>query len=183
MSVSFRSLLLSGLLLAGSLPAPCAPRQERVVVRMRRPVMRAQAGGALSVNFTSLPDSPTIQGANGLGVLDLGKVSWAGAAAVHGVKIQHQPRSFFVETFLGMQIGDNTQQGGTALLKAWLESPADPYRVYLDGIPLTLRPVCVDAQAQVGVVTRHELKISVPVDTSEKQATLQTQIALEVVQN
>lgn len=180
--VSFRSIFISGLLLAGSLPAPCAPRQERVV-RLRRPVMRAETGGSLSVNFTSLPDSPTIQGANGIGVLDLGKVSWGGPAAVHGVNIQHQPRSFLVETSLGMQIGDTSTQGGTALLKAWLESPVDPYRVYLDGVPLSLRPVCVDAQTQVGVVTRHQLKISVPVDTSEKQATLQTQIALQVVQN
>jgi hypothetical protein len=180
--VSFRPLFLSALLFAGSLSAPCAPRQERMV-RMRRPVMRAETGGALSVNFTSLPDSPTIQGADGVGILDLGKVSWGGAAIVHGVKIQHQPRSFFVETSLGMQIGDSSVQGGTALLKAWLESPVAPYQVYLDGVPLSQHPVCVDAQAETGVVTRHQLKISVPVNTSEKQAALQTQIALQVVQN
>jgi hypothetical protein len=179
--VSFRPLLLSGLLLLGSSSAPCAPRRVRMV-RLRRPVMQVQAGGALSVNFTSLPDSPAVQGANGVGVLNLGKVSW-GVAVVHGVKIQHQPRSFFVEASLGMQIGDSSVQGGTALLKAWLESPVDPYRVYLDGVPLSLQPVCVDAQTETGVVTRHQLKISVPVNTSEKQAALQTQIALQVVQN
>ena len=152
-------------------------------MRMRRPVMQAQTGGSLTVNFLTLPDSPTIQGADGIGVLDLGKVSWGGPPAVHGVTIQHQSRSFLVETALGMEIGDSTDQGGTALLKAWLEAPVDPYQVYLDGIPLTLRPVCVDAQAQVGVVTRHQLRISVPVNTSEKEAALQTQIALQVVQN
>lgn len=180
--VSFRPYVVSGLLLVASFPAPCAPRQVRMV-RVRRPVMMTQTGGALSVNFVALPDSPDIQGADGVGVLNLGKVSWAGSADVHGIRVQHQPRLFFVETALGVQIGDTAAQGGTALLKAWLESPADPYRVYLDGVPLTQRPVCVDAQTQVGVVTRHQLKISVPVDTSEKQASLQTSIALEVVQN
>ncbi len=181
--VAFRPLLLSGLLLLGPVPARCVAHKLRAVPARPRSLI-IQTGGTLSVNFSSLADSPPITAAQGVGVLNLGKVSYIGASSVPGVKIQRAQNAFFVESSLGVQIGNSDSMGGgTAMLRAWLESPVDPYQIYLDGVPLTAQPICIDARTALGVVTRHQLKIRVPSDASERESKLQTEIGLQVVRN
>ena len=99
------------------------------------------------------------------------------------MSIQRLGSGFVVAAALGVKVGKSDLGGGTATLKAWLESPVDPYRISFDNVPLSLDPVCVDAQARLGVVTRHQLKINVPANTSEQQSSLQTEIAVLVIRN
>lgn len=182
---SFRPVLVLGLALAACVPAWCvAPRVRLGRVPIRRlPAMRVRIAGAMSVNFLSAADTASIQGAQGFGVLNLGTVSYAGPVATRGVHIRHQPSGFDVETSLVLRIGSQAPAGGTAMVRAWLQSLVNPYRIFLDGVPLSQHPVCVDAHVPVGVDTRHQLKILVPFDTSESESKLQTEISLQVVSN
>jgi hypothetical protein len=145
--------------------------------------MRVEVGETLSVEFFPLPDSPRIQGVEGVGILNLGNVSNVGRPELAGVNIQQLQHGFAVTATLGVQVGKSDLGGGTATLKAWLESPVDPFRIAIDNVTLSLEPVCVDAQTPLGVVTRHQLKINVPSNTSEQQSTFQTEIAVLVIRN
>lgn len=145
--------------------------------------MQVRTGGNMSVDFLSSAGSPPIQGAAGFGVLNLGTVSYAGVASVPGVRIRRADGAFDVETGLVLRIGNQDPFGGTAMVRAWLETPVAPYRIYLDGVRLTQQPVCVKSRARVGVATQHRLRIRVPSNTSESQSTLQTEISLQVVSN
>ena len=145
--------------------------------------MRVETVGALSVDFVALKQGTQILSSRGGGVLNLGKVSYAGEAEFSGVSIKRHPRDFSVETSVGVKIGADTLAGQTAVLKAWRETPSDPYRIYLDDVPLTLHPVAVDSGAQLGITMPLRLKIEVPLDTSESQSALQSVISIQVVRN
>lgn len=181
--VSFRPLLLSVLFLLWGVPAHSASHlMRRAPTRTSR--LTVQTDGALSVNFFSLPGSPRILAAQGSGVVDLGKVSYATGSNTPGVSVERMSRAFDVRTSVGLRIGNVGEMGGgTAMLKVWLESPADPYGIWLDGVRLTTQPAVVDEHAQVGVVTPHELRIRVPSSATDKQATLQTEISVQVIRN
>jgi|SRR5579875_1665965 hypothetical protein len=181
--LSLRPVFFAGLVLLGTVPAQCASRAARL---RQAPVanLAAEGNGMLSVNFFSLADSPQIVGAEGVGTVNLGKVSYAAGSNMPGVKVQRLPRGFVVQTSVGMRIGNAASAGGeTVSVKAWLQSPADPYRIYLDGVELTTQPVIVNARVLTGIVTRHELKIHVPSNTSDKESSLQSEISLQVVRN
>jgi hypothetical protein len=177
-----RLLLLSSLLLLSAAAADCAPGPGRVSPA-NSAKLRVEAGETLSVEFSPLPDSPRILAARGVAILNLGNVSYAGRPELSGVSIQRLQRGFSVTATVGVQVGKGDLGGGTATLKAWLQSPIDPYSISFDNVPLSLEPACVDAQTRLGVVTRHQLKIDVPSSTSEKQSSLQTEIAVLVVRN
>jgi hypothetical protein len=145
--------------------------------------MRVQVEGNLSIDFFSLVDGPQVLGTQSGGILNLGNVSSGGRPERSGVQLKHSPHSFSVETPIGIRIGSGNFGGETALLKAWLQTPADPYHVSFDNVPLTLQPVAVDPHIQLGVVTRHELKITVPQNTSESQSEFRTMISVQVIRN
>jgi hypothetical protein len=181
--LSLRPVFLAGLALLGTVPAQCASRAARLG-QARAAKLAMESNGMLSVNFFSLADSPQIVGAEGVGTVNLGKVSYAAGSDMPGVKVQRLQRGFFVQTSVGMRIGNAASTAGeTVSMKAWLQSPADPYRIYLDGVELTTQPVIVNARVLTGIVTRHELKIHVPSNTSDKESSLQSEISLQVVRN
>ncbi len=181
--VSFRPILVAGLALLGTVPARCASHAARSG-QIRAANLAVEINGMLSVNFFSLADSPQIVGAEGVGTVDLGKVSYAAGSDMPGVTVQRAQRGFFVQTSVGMRIGNVASVGGeTVSMKAWLQSPADPYRIYLDGVELTTQPTMVATRMLTGVVTRHELKIHVPSNTSDKESSLQSEISVQVVRN
>ena len=187
---SCRYLHLTAVLLLGTVPGWCGSRLggvHRLPLHMAQPQhgrMSLQTDGELSVEFLPLTDGPRISGANSVGVLNLGAVSYSGPADSHGVRIERQAHGFTVATLLGVRIGKSQfGSSGTASLKVWLDQPVQPYRIFFDDVPLTLQPVCVNAQTQIGVVTRHQLKIRVPSNTTDKQAQLQTVISMQVVRN
>lgn len=166
--------------------AHCAPHVRRV--GPSRPaaqptVMRAEGSGTLSIDFVPLQQGMQILSSQNGGVVNLGKVSYAGEPEFSGVAIKRHPRNFSVETSVGMRIGSATLSGQTAILKAWLETPSDPYKIYLDDVPLTLQPVSVSANAQLGVVMPLHLRIEVPLNTSESQSALQSVISVQVIRN
>lgn len=180
--VSFRPIFCSGLLLLGTVSVQAARTAHPEPAQAR--AMTVHTSGNLSVNFFSLSDSPQIDGAQGVGMVNLGSVSYAAGSSVPGVKVSRAHNGFFVETAVGLRIGNVGVSGGaTAILKAWLDSPSGPYRIYLDGVELTTQPAMVDSQTELGVVTRHELRIQVPSTASEKDSSLQTQISVQVVRN
>lgn len=179
-------MLLSGLLLLGAIPAQCAAQKLRgvPVLRVRARGLAVETGGSLSLNFFPLSDSAPMMAGQGVGAVNLGKVSYIGTSSVPGVKIQRAGNAFYVESAVGLRIGDSgAAGGGTVILSAWLQSPVDPYQVYLDGVALSMKPTCVDAQTALGVITRHVLRIRVPADTSDNQSKLQTEIGLQVIRN
>jgi hypothetical protein len=181
--ISLRPILFAGLALLGTVPAQCAMHGLRIVPA-RRAKLTVEMDGLLSVNFFSMADSPQIVGAQGVGTVNLGKVSYAAGSDTPGVTVQRVQRGFYVQTAVGMRVGDAASEGGeTVSMKAWLQSQPAPYQIYLDGVQLTTQPVMVDTRVLTGVVTRHELRIHVPADTSEKESSLQTEISLQVVRN
>jgi hypothetical protein len=181
--VSLRPLLFAGLALLGTVPAWCASHAARSGPA-RAANLAVETNGMLSVNFFSMADTPQIVGAQGVGTVNLGKVSYAAGSDMPGVTVQRVQRGFYVQTAVGMRIGNVTSLNGqTVSMKAWLQSPANPYQIYLDGVELTTQPVMVDTRMFTGVVTRHELKIHVPSNTSEKESSLQSEISVQVVRN
>lgn len=181
--VCFRALLLAGLAVLGALPGRCAQHGTRIGP-VRAAGLTVETGDMLSVNFFTLPDSPQVFGTQGVGMIDLGKVSYASGSDERGVKVQRASRGFYVETTVGLRIGNLVSLSGeTVSMKAWLQAPATPYQIYLDGVELTAQPKMVDGSILTGVVSRHELRIHVPPDTTENESSLQTQIAVQVVRN
>jgi len=175
--------LLAGLLFAIPVTAQRAPHMRPSKLPAQLAHMSVQADGALSVSFVALPDSPQIMGAQGVGVLDLGRVSYAGRAQSSGVQIRRLAKAFDVTAPVGVQVGNNNDAGQSVTLKAWLASPAAPYRVFFDDVQLSSQPANVNTRLQAGILTRHELRVRVPTDASDEQAKLQTVISMQVVQN
>lgn len=181
--VSLRPILLAGLAVLGTVPAQCASHASRIVPA-RAANLAVETNGMLSVNFFSMADSPQILGAQGVGTVNLGNVSYAAGSDKPGVTVQRAQKGFYVQTAVGMRIGNVAGMSGeTVSMKAWLQSPANPYRIFLDGVELTTQPTMVDTRVFTGVVTRHELKIHVPSNTSEKESSLQSEISVQVVRN
>jgi hypothetical protein len=145
--------------------------------------MRVQTEGNLSVEFFALADGPQILGTQAGGLLSLGDVSYAGRPERAGVSQHVAKSSFSVETPIGIRIGMGNYAGATASLKAWLQSPAAPYLISLDAVPLTLQPILIQPRTQLGVVTRHQLKITVPRNSSESQSQFRAMISLQVIRN
>lgn len=145
--------------------------------------MQVETGGSLSVDFFPLEGSPQILQAQGVGFLNLGKVSYAGSVQSRGVHVDRLTKAFDVSTSLGLRIGTINDTGQSVWLKAWLGSPVEPYRVYLDDVLLTEQPKSVESRVETGVLTRHTLRIRVPVSTSEEQSNLHATISLQVVRN
>lgn len=180
---SLRPILFAGLALLGTVPAQCATHGVRIVP-VRRARLTMAMNGMLSVNFFSMVDTPQIVGAQGVGAVNLGNVSYAAGSNMPGVSVQRSQTGFYVQTTVGMRIGNAASTGGeTVSMKAWLQSPVDPYRIYLDGVQLSTQAAVVDTQVLTGIVTRHELRIHVPSNTSEKESSLQSEIAVLVIQN
>lgn len=166
--------------------AQCAPHVRRVGPRpapQPAVAMRAEGSGTLSIDFLPLQRGTQVLSSQQGGVLNLGKVSYAGEPEFAGIAIKRHLRNFSVETSVGVKIGAGTLSGQTAVLKAWLETPSDPYKIYLDDVPLTLQPVSVSSNAQLGVVMPLHLKIEVPLNTSESQSALQSVISVQVIRN
>lgn len=145
--------------------------------------MQVETGGSLSVDFFPLEDSPQILDAQGVGFLNLGKVSYAGSVQSRGVHVDRLEKAFDVTTSVGLRVGTSNDTGQSVWLKAWLGAPVEPYRVYLDDVLLTGQPASVASQVEMGVLTRHTLRIRVPVNTSEEQSNLHATISLQVVRN
>jgi hypothetical protein len=138
--------------------------------------------GALSVNFYPVPQGATITSSGGDGVLNLGKVSYAGAAG-SGVSVKHSGPGFAVETQVGVRVGSVHTTGGTVMVSAWLEGPVAPYTVYMDGVLLGPHPALVSAREPLGIITSHNLKVVVPRNSSEMIAQFTGNIAFQVVKN
>lgn len=182
-----RSSLVLLLVLSFCATAHCAAHPGRIGLGRSGPIrisrMTVQSQGALSVSFFALPESPQIVDAGNGGMLDLGAVSSNGHSQLSGVKINRKSQEFDVAADLGMRIGQPSTSGQTVALKAWLGVSANPYHVFFDDVQLGGQPVCVDAHMEVGVLTRHELRISVPLNASGDQSTLQAVISMQVIQN
>ncbi len=145
--------------------------------------MQVETGGTLSVDFFALEDSPQILDAQGVGFLNLGKVSYAGPVQNRGVRVDRHAKAFDVTASLGLRVGSISDTNQSVSLKAWLGAPIDPYQLYLDDVLLTLQPLNITSQVETGVLTRHTLKIRVPVNTSEGQSNLHATISVQVVRN
>ena len=179
--ISLRALLLGSLLLSAPLAGRCAVRVKHILPA-RLGHMTAQAEGGLTVNFVPLPQGSQILAADGVGVMNLGKVSYAGNAS-QGVQIQRHARNFDVATEVGILVGKQGMIGQSVTLKAWLAAPVDPYSVYLGDVQLGRNPVSVDARLPLGVLTPYQLRVRVPVNAPERKAGLQTVISMQVIQN
>ena len=178
---SLRALVLSSLLAAVPLPGSCA-EHVKLVLPARLSRMTAQTEGGLTVNFVPLPNGSQITAADGVGVMNLGKVSYVGKSGP-GVQIERHARNFDVATEVGILVGNQGMIGQSATLKAWLVAPIDPYSVYFGDVQLGRNPVSVDSRLRLGVLTPYQLKVRVPVDAPEQKSDLQTVISMEVVQN
>lgn len=121
-------------------------------------------------------------GALGIGLVDIGTVSYSGGASNPGAKVTRSQRSFTVKAPLGIRIGSSGRVSGTASVKAWLEEPAEPYRIYLDNVLLGSRPVSIGGYTPLGL-THHDLDVVVPRDVSGTQADLRAIIDFQVVEN
>jgi len=180
--VGLRGVLLSGLLLAVPVSGSCAVRaRHNFPARIGR--MDAHVEGALTVNFVPLPDSSQIMASDGVGLLNLGPVSYSGQVQNRGVEIKRHLKTFDVATQLGVLVGNEGMVGQSVTLKAWLTAPVGPYSVFLENVQLGSNPVAVDSHLQLGVLTRYELTVRVPVNTSDEQSKLQTLISMQVVRN
>jgi hypothetical protein len=184
---SIRPVVLLALILPWSVPAQCVAQSARTGpahVSSAHPArMRVQTEGNLSVEFFPLADGPQILGTQAGGVLNLGNVSYAGRPEHSGVSQDTAKTTFSVETPIGIKIGSGNFAGATASLKAWLQTSAAPYLISLDAVPLTLQPMLIQPRTQLGVVTRHELKITVPRNTSESQSQFRAMISVQVIRN
>jgi hypothetical protein len=128
----------------------------------------AQAGRRRATRTTTVDDvTITFLTANGSGktsaVIDTGAVSFAtdGRAKTHVSVIT---REFDVR--IDRSSGETH---GTAVLRAFLESP-DPHHTYrVNGILLGSAPVIVDRRAPFGVPRRQRLEITVPASAPEGQ--------------
>lgn len=180
--MTFRVPLVLCLALSVPMTGYGASRARRVVP-IRPAAMTAQTGGELSVDFFPLPDSPQLLSSDGVGVLNLGTVSYVSRPQLRGVNIERQDSSFDVSATLGMRVGTENVPGETVILKAWLTAPAQPYRIFLDNVELSRQPVCVDAQMLSGVTTRHELRVRVPRDASQEQSKFEAVISMQAVMN
>jgi len=184
---SLRPLFFGCMVLLWPLVAQCAPQAGHTGSARHlstHPLkMEAHSEGNLSVDFFPLPDGAQILGTQSGATLNLGKVSYAGQPEHTGITLKHSSQSFSVQTAIGIRIGTGNFAGETVQLKAWLEVPAEPYHIYFDNVPMTLQPQLVNSHTQLGIITRHELNITVPQNTSESQSAFRTMISLQVIRN
>lgn len=182
--------LIFALALVLGLPlfAQAGPRSGRVRgVRLRehlrqRSPMRVTVGQTLSVGFVPLAQGAKVMGALGGGVMDIGAVSYSGGASVSGIEVKRSGHSFTVQAPIGIKIGSAGKLSGTALVKAWLEVPDDPYQIYLDHVLLSSQPVSIGSETPMGI-THHSLEIVVPRSASGTETEFQATIAFEISEN
>ena len=170
-----------------TVPGWCAAHGMHNVPVLRRVkghrAMSVQSEGAMTVQFFPVGAGNSLASSAAAGELDLGEVSSAGMGEGPTVRIRNLTKAFAVQTAIGVRIGTGPPSGATGTLKGWLTAPVTPYSIYFDNVQLTSQPVSLDARAPVGVVTRHELKILVPSQTTPSQRKLMALISVEAVLN
>jgi hypothetical protein len=120
---------------------------------------------ATSITFLTATNGPPVHSlGSDQGVLNLGSLSYFRRADVNGAEIQHQKDSFIVSTTFGLRIGiSNVHRAGTAIVSAFLLSPNPVQTMWVDGVRLSTTPGIIGRQVSYGVITRHVLKIAVPI--------------------
>lgn len=122
-----------------------------------------EAGGrrravAVSPTFDELELTFVENGALPDAIIDAGAVSWNGDGK-KGASTRRQ---------IGIRIGRPSGEArGTATLRAFLETAGTRCSVRIDGILLGPVPRIVQANAPIGITTKHRIEIEVPTDAPE----------------
>ena len=147
-------------------------------------VLTVQAQGRISVAFRSTADGATLApGGPGQGTLDLGVVSYGGAARASNVQVTRQRDHFVVSTKFGLSLDDPARHTASAAVLAALAYPETLHTIWLDGVKLSVTPQLVLGQARLGAVSSHHLEIEVPTSLTEKNAQVHNAIIFQVIPN
>jgi hypothetical protein len=93
-------------------------------------------------------------GAASTAVIDAGTASWKGGRK----RVTVTSRSF------GVRIGHPSREArGTAILRAFLETPDPRATIRIDGIVLGTAPAVIQHHAPIGIAITHTLEIEIPV--------------------
>lgn len=168
------------LLLAGCMPACFS--QGRHVVRLRpapAPVAAQPVAGP-DLSFLQVAGGAPVFSANSAGVLPMGDIAPVGGPAP-GVQAAHTGEDLSVRTTVGIRLG-NVSASGPVILKAWLSAPADPYKVFVDHVPLSEVPAALPAINSTDV-TQHLVEVRVPASAHVDADEMKALILFEIIKN
>jgi hypothetical protein len=130
----------------------------------------------ITIAIVQLPDGPSIGGAAGTAIAQLGTVSSNIRATSAGIKIVRRAKSYVVTATIGLR-ATSPNLAGPVALRAYLDAPIPGVSVRLDGVELSAFPQLFAAHTPLNIVSRHTLELEIPNGMSPQM--IPAQIPLE----